>query len=109
MREYMMEYRNDIRDWFLEYKKTLKCERCGDSRWYVLIFHHKNPQEKEFEMSNFTKLGKSKRDVLNEIKKCLVLCHNCHVELHYIEKNNGFIRRMMKKVSEYKPARKPIF
>lgn len=61
-----------------------KCSICGYNKNYgSLTFHHLNPNEKEFtldmrKMSNnsFVKLQK-------EVSKCQLLCHNCHMELHY--------------------------
>lgn len=57
-----------------------KCERCGyDTCSRALCFHHRNPEEKEFNISN---VGKSWASVVKELKKCILLCHNCHMELH---------------------------
>ena len=58
-----------------------KCEICGyDKNVYVLDFHHKDPSQKDFNISesdsNFEKLKP-------ELDKCMLLCANCHRELHY--------------------------
>lgn len=57
-----------------------RCIKCGYNRCYrALCFHHKNPEEKEF---NISSVGKSWDSVLAEAKKCILVCHNCHMELH---------------------------
>ena len=66
----------------IEYKKTKNCEECGDNRWYVLDFHHKDPKEKDRAVSHFH--GCSWDKILKEIKKCIVLCANCHREKHFL-------------------------
>lgn len=61
-----------------------KCEICGYSKNYAgLIFHHLNPAEKEFnvDIRKFSNL--SWKRLLNEINKCQLLCHNCHMEVEY--------------------------
>lgn len=57
-----------------------KCIRCGYSKCIdALQFHHRNPSEKDGELSNWKKsLAKG----LEEIKKCDLLCANCHAEVH---------------------------
>lgn len=61
-----------------------ECKKCGDTRTWVLDFHHKNPSEKDFTVA---KLKKSNKDVIKqEIDKCIVLCANCHREFHYLNK-----------------------
>lgn len=57
-----------------------KCIRCGyDKCIKALEFHHLNPLEKDFTISNdHFKLS----DVIKEVKKCILLCSNCHKELH---------------------------
>ena len=63
-----------------------KCIKCGYNKYpEALEFHHKNPLEKEF---NVSKKGhcRSWERVLREIQKCDLLCANCHRELH-VERN----------------------
>lgn len=71
------------KEWFAVYKKTLKCEICGESRWYCLVFHHKNPEEKEYNIGSMINRICNKEKILEEIEKCIILCANCHRELHY--------------------------
>lgn len=60
-----------------------KCSICGyDKCKEALDFHHINPDEKEFSISD-------KRDfkiekIKLELDKCILLCRNCHAELHYL-------------------------
>lgn len=91
--EYRRRTRGKIRGWFDEYKKTLKCEYCGYNRCYeALDFHHKDLKEKEFNIGHsFFKKGKEK--ILEEIKKCIVLCSNCHRELHFKEKQKTILKK----------------
>ena len=79
--------------WFLELKIGLKCNRCGFDHPAALDFHHNNPTEKEFGVSGRIS-KKNKEKILEEIKKCEVLCSNCHrIEhaKHYNEYINGGI------------------
>ena len=58
------------------------CRKCGDSRLYVIDFHHIDPAEKKFNIHRKT----SKRDfsiIEAEARKCICLCRNCHMEFHY--------------------------
>lgn len=72
---------------YLEYKKVFNCEICGYNKCIDSIqFHHKT-DEKNFE---FRKITKKIRDINsisnNRIKKeldiCMVICNNCHCEIH---------------------------
>lgn len=59
-----------------------KCEICGyDKCIDALEFHHTNPFEKEFGISNgdIKSLDKLKK----EADKCILVCANCHRELHH--------------------------
>jgi 5-methylcytosine-specific restriction endonuclease McrA len=59
-----------------------KCERCGYSKYpEVLEFHHKDPAQKYF---NVSEKGHSRSwdRVKKEIEKCVLLCANCHRENH---------------------------
>ena len=64
------------------------CVKCGESRPYILAFHHISPEEKD--SGPATLLGDSKiEEFFEEIKKCVLLCNNCHGEFHYLEANEG--------------------
>lgn len=58
-----------------------KCIQCGwDKNQAALQFHHKNPKEKEFVLANVA--NKSWDTIKQELKKCVLLCANCHTTLH---------------------------
>lgn len=71
---------------FIDTQK-LQCAKCGETRVYVLDYHHKNPAEKEFTVGKLKK--GSLETIQNEINKCIVLCANCHREFHYLNKLDG--------------------
>lgn len=52
------------------------CERCGFDDFRALEFHHTNPEEKEFTIGRI--LAGKMNVLLEEIKKCELLCANCH-------------------------------
>lgn len=81
-------YIDKTKKWWKEYRTSLKCERCGENRFWVLEFHHQNPSEKEHNISYLTNKGYSIKTILKEINKCIVLCANCHRDHHYQEKIN---------------------
>lgn len=77
------ERRNQYKKDYISYKKTLKCNRCGNTDYRVLQFHH-NDGNKEFNVSS--KAGQRKLEsLMEEIMKCEVLCSNCHIIEHYQE------------------------
>ena len=47
----------------------------------ALEFHHKDPNAKEFILSN-VKSHKFNETIILELNKCMLLCANCHRELH---------------------------
>lgn len=58
-----------------------KCELCEEDNFIKLCFHHRDGHDKEFQISSKSKL--SYNTLIEEAKKCQVLCQNCHRELHY--------------------------
>jgi len=65
------------------------CEKCGyDKSWAALDFHHTG--DKKITISTFTHshgcTAKNKAILKEELKKCILLCSNCHRELHEAEK-----------------------
>lgn len=69
-------------------KKTLRCAKCGEGREYCLDFHHIDPNEKEDTIARMTSNNYKLDVVLSEIKKCIVLCSNCHREFHYFQEKD---------------------
>lgn len=63
------------------YALKTPCVKCGESRPWVIQFHHKDYREKKFDISKCA--GRSEESVLDEIDKCVCLCSNCHDEFHY--------------------------
>lgn len=74
--------RIEFNEWWIDYKSTLKCERCSESFWYCLDFHHKDSENKENMVSKLLS-HTNKAAILEEISKCIVLCSNCHRKEHY--------------------------
>ena len=60
------------------------CSKCGEDRWYVLDFHH--IQDKDDSVANLIKRRCSVKRLKRELRKCTLLCSNCHRELHYFER-----------------------
>src|SRR5438046_7331808 len=58
-----------------------KCEKCGYNKCLsALEFHHLDPNEKDFSVSDFKNSHLEKMKV--EVEKCILVCSNCHRELH---------------------------
>lgn len=77
-----IQYKKSFIEWFNSLKATLCCKNCGEPRFWILDFHHRDPAEKDTEVSALLKMG-NKKKILSEIEKCDVLCANCHRDLHY--------------------------
>ncbi len=59
-----------------------KCAICGYSKSSrALNFHHVNPAEKSFGISA-RGITRSWKKVQNELDKCILVCANCHAEIH---------------------------
>ena len=82
----VISWRKDKKRKLVEYKGG-KCERCGyDKCIDVFDFHHKDPTQKDFGISaksySYERLKK-------EVDKCMLVCKNCHTEIHYEIKNKN--------------------
>ena len=87
--EYMKQQYAQKKNIIEEQKAQQKCAKCGESRGYVLDYHHLNPEEKETTIARMTSNRYNLEDIQKEIEKCIVLCANCHREFHHFEKQNG--------------------
>lgn len=58
-----------------------KCCLCGYNKCIdALEFHHENPNEKEFKLGSGNTM--SWKDYKKEALKCILVCSNCHKEIH---------------------------
>lgn len=89
-------YRLEERTRQREFKKELvlslggECERCGYKECLsALSFHHIDPKTKD---PDWVKLRRRKPEFIQkELKKCQLLCLNCHTLIHEGEIKNGTI------------------
>ncbi len=72
-----------MRAWLDEYKLTLSCTLCGEKHPACLDFHHRDPNTKDFSLGIIRGWGYGKKRLLHEIRKCVVICSNCHRKVHY--------------------------
>jgi hypothetical protein len=70
------------------FKKQNPCAKCGETRIWVLDFHHIEGSNKESNIGNLRGSG-CIIQIKNEINKCIILCKNCHYDFHYLEKINN--------------------
>lgn len=70
--------KDKIRESYFKIKQSEKCENCGENDFRVLDFDHKDPKTKSFNVSDGIRRGYSFDKIKREIKKCRVLCANCH-------------------------------
>lgn len=61
-----------------------RCSICGyNQNLAALCFHHLNPKEKKIELTMQRFSNATFERLQEEVKKCVLLCCNCHTELHY--------------------------
>ncbi len=73
--------------WLADYKKKQKCSRCGFKDYRALEFHHL--EDKKFSIAERAYYHYGIKRLEKELKKCIVLCANCHRILHDEERNNN--------------------
>lgn len=84
-KNYVKEKYNERKEMVNEIKTSQGCEKCGDTRSYVLDFHHIDPSIKDSTIARLTSNRNQVEDIQEEIDKCIVLCANCHREFHYLQ------------------------
>jgi hypothetical protein len=94
------------------YKKKLVdffgggCTVCGYNKCIgALEFHHKDPSEKEFNISNNIINGVSWDECIIEASKCLLVCNRCHREIHLLKNEVEYLQASEKR-DQLKEARK---
>jgi hypothetical protein len=79
--EAVSKRRKDIKTMALDYKGG-KCEICSYDKCITsLDFHHLDPSQKDFGISHKGHT-RSWEKVKVELDKCILVCKNCHGEIH---------------------------
>jgi hypothetical protein len=76
--------RDFLKSFVNRFKQFKGCKICKEKRYWVLEFHHNDRLEKTDTINRFVTNGNFKL-LKKEIRKCDVLCSNCHKDLHYNE------------------------
>jgi len=77
--DYVSDWRKRAKIKLLEYKGG-KCLECGYKKsTRALEFHHIDPNKKDFQISG---ISISYERLKNETDKCILVCSNCHCEIH---------------------------
>lgn len=75
----------------MEERKGVPCVDCGQCYPpYVMDFHHRDPKEKLFAISQFG--GCNRALFLAEIEKCDVICSNCHRIRTFKDKSYSYLK-----------------
>lgn len=74
--------RSKIQDRVNQLKSSLGCSTCPENDFRCLDFHHIDPETKLASVSNLVVRKFSAEKIDEEIKKCIVLCANCHRKQH---------------------------
>lgn len=90
VRQYKHKYKHEQKRLAREHIKTIKeqsgCKICGNKNIHCLDFHHRPKTKKKNTVCNLVRQGYSLNIIKKEIKKCDIICSNCHRTQHYTGK-----------------------
>lgn len=76
-----------------------KCEKCGyDKNIAALELHHLIPNDKSFQLDARHLSNTTTEKILEETQKCILVCSNCHKELHYPTLNKDNIPKLLEEM-----------
>ena len=70
-------------DFVRQEKVNRGCARCEEKHPACLEFHHRDQKAKQFTISIAAQRNWNLERIIEEIKKCDVLCSNCHRKEHW--------------------------
>ncbi len=75
------KYQIELREWISNEVKKDGCCLCGESNPICLDFHHVIQEEKSDWIHRLISLN-SRKKLEIELRKCAVVCSNCHRKIH---------------------------
>lgn len=73
-----------LKEWLLNYKKEKGCQICGyNEHPEILMVHHIKKKRRKKKENSFGAKHFGILRMNEELKKCLILCPNCHYWIHY--------------------------
>lgn len=78
----LREQRREKRDWIQKYKVERGCLVCGYNKCAAALDFHHTGYDKEHEISRMVNELQSVDKILEEVKKCVILCRVHHTEVH---------------------------
>lgn len=82
--DWQAKTRADVQRLFAEFRAS-GCVVCGEAHPACLDAHHVLPDEKEFRVWAWRRIGLSPTKVQAELAKCVCICANCHRKLHHAD------------------------
>jgi predicted transcriptional regulator len=77
----VIERQRNLKQLAIDYKGGC-CEKCGYNKYNgALEFHHLDPTQKDFTIAHL-KLTSFNETIKKELDKCILVCANCHREIH---------------------------
>ena len=85
-----------------------RCQICGyDTCTAALALHHIDPNEKDLSFGAIRANPVSWHKIVAELRKCVLLCHNCHMEvhdgMHEIDASRSYFNEEYAEYKETKP------
>lgn len=81
------EFAKRNKNYIIRLKQKFCCIKCGLKKWYLIEFHHLNPSNKYKSITDLQFNAYSIKTIKEEIRKCVPICRNCHMEFHHLERN----------------------
>ena len=81
--ECYLERRKSRADWSIELRKYFGCTLCQEANPYIIEYHHLDPTTKLRDIRSLIKRNSAWSKIFHEVKKCVLLCVNCHRKVHF--------------------------
>ncbi len=75
-------YRARNREFIKRYKMSVGCQECGFKKHYAALDFHHMTDDKKDNIALMSNESFSLKRIKTEIRKCVVLCANCHRTKH---------------------------